>query len=156
MRYTGLLYVPVLLLVLTGLVSVPVQAREGRNMALVLITASDYPLEKLSASEVRRLFINEPVVLKQQKITPLINTSDELQYEIFLQKVVYMSERYYERMLISKTFRRGRARPERFSDNNELVNALVSISGSVSVMWRETAEKEKRIRIVQTLWKKQH
>jgi hypothetical protein len=144
------------LLVVIQLVSLPTFAHEGQYQALVLVTASDSEIEKLQPRMFRKLFLNVPVTSVDQPLIPLINTSDDLLYEIFLQKVVYMSERHYERMLISKTFRTGRPRPARFSDNAELVTALNSISGAVSVMWRKIAEKEKAIRIVQTLWEDRH
>jgi hypothetical protein len=155
MRHRGSLNV-LMLLVVIQLIPLPVFAHEGQNQALVLVAASDSQIEKLQPRLFRKLFLDVPVTSNNQPLIPLINTSDDLLYEIFLQKVVYMSERHYERMLISRTFRTGRPRPARFSDNSELVKALNSTPGSVSVMWRKIAEEEKAVRIVQTLWEDRH
>jgi len=146
----------VILLIIIKLISLPVSAHEDRHQTLVLVTASDSLVKKLRPGLFRKLFLAVPVASNNQALTPLINISDDLLYEVFLQKVVYMSKRHYERMLVSKTFRTGRPRPARFSDNIELVKALNSISGSVSVMWQKDAENEKFIRIVQTLWEERH
>lgn len=144
------------LLFVIQLMSLPSFAHENKYQALVLVTANDSKIEKLQPRLLRKLFLDIPVTSNNQLLVPLINNSDDMLYEIFLQKVIYMSERHYERMLISKTFRTGRPRPARFSDNAELVKALKSIPGSFSVMWHQTAEKEKAIRIVQTLWEDRH
>ena len=146
----------VVLLIIIKMISVSVFAHKNRYQALVLVTANDSQIETLQPDLFRKLFLAVPVVLNNQKLIPLINTSDDLLYEVFLQKVVYMSERYYERMLISKTFRTGRLRPARYSNNTKLVKALKSIPGSISFMWSTTAEKEKYIRIVQVIWEERH
>ncbi len=105
-----------LLLVITLLMPVQAFALESHNQALVLVlvTARSNQIEKLQPRQFRKLFLDVPVFSNNEQLIPLINTSDKLLYEIFLQKVVYMSVRNYERMLISNTFRTGRPRPEMF------------------------------------------
>jgi len=146
----------VILLLIIKLITTSVFAGEERHQTLVLVVANDSLIKKLRPGLFRKLFLAVPVASNDQALVPLINTSDDFLYEVFLQKVVYMSKRHYERMLISKTFRTGRPRPARFSDNTELVKALNSTPGSVSVMWKRTARQEKSIRIVQVLWEERH
>ncbi|VAW60680.1 hypothetical protein MNBD_GAMMA09-1403 [hydrothermal vent metagenome] len=144
------------LLLIINFAATPALAHESRYPALVLVTAGAQPVKRLSPTQFRKLFLNLPVVSGKQQLVPLIYTSDRFLYEIFLQKVIYMSERNYERMLVSKTFRTGRPRPGKFSSREKLVKALLSTPGSISFMWRDTAEKEKQLRIIQTLWEEKH
>ncbi len=149
-------FVNILILLLIQLIPVPASAYENRHQVLVLVTSANSQIDKLQPRLFRKLFLVVPVTVNNQPLVPLINDSDELLYAVFLQKVVYMSERHYKHMLISKTFRTGRPRPARFSDNSKLVKALNSIPGSVSVMWRKTAEQENSVRILQVLWESRH
>ncbi len=145
-----------LLLLIIYFTAMPAFAHENRYQALVLVTANTTLMDKLSPTQFRKLFLNLPIISTGQALRPLLNTSDSFLYEIFLQKVVYMSERNYARMLISRTFRNGHPRPEKFSAQAKLVKALISTPASVSFMWRNAAEKEQQLRIVQKLWEEQH
>ena len=144
------------LLISLNLLTTVAIAHENRSQTLVLVTASNSPVNKLPPGQFRKLFLDVPVKSNGQLLVPLINMSDDLLYEIFLQKVVYMSKRHYERMLISKTFRTGRPRPARFDNNEELVKALKTIPGAVSIMWEKTARKNREIKIVQVIWEERH
>jgi len=145
-----------LILLIIILISSPVSAHKNNHQKLVLVTANHNQINTLQNSQVRKLFLNIPIINNNKQLIPLINNSDELLYEIFLQKIAYMSERNYERLLIAKTFRTGRPRPERYSDNNKLIKALKNTSNSVSIMWEDIAKKQTEIRIVQTLWEDRH
>ncbi len=138
-----------LLLLLSG---TSLLAKPPRNVTLVLVSATDLG-SKLTPNQLRRVFLGIPVTVNGEIIKALRNTSDPLLNEIFLQKVVYMSERRYKRQLISQTFRTGQTRPPYFEVEDNLVEALKSVSGSVSVMWARDAEKNSDLHIIQVLWK---
>lgn len=141
-----------ILFIIINLMIAPVYAHNSSHPTLVLVSSTHSSIEQLKPSLVRKIFLNFHTSFNNQHLIPLINSSNELLYEIFLQKVVYMSERNYDRYLIAKTFRSGIPRPEKFSSTKTLISALQSISGSVSVMWKKNAIDEKNIRIIQVLW----
>jgi hypothetical protein len=63
-----------------------------------------------------------------------------------------MSERSYERRLLSLTLKSGRPRPEEFTDQDELVRALRKYPYSISYMWRSDAERSIGIKVIKLLW----
>lgn len=152
-RKTPLLFI---IFIISQLMTIPLYAHNKKTKTLVLVSSIDNPVKPLKPAVFRKLFLNEPVIINNKKIRPILNTSDKLLYEIFLQKVVYMSQRHYERTLISKAFRTGRPRSPRFSNIKELLNELKSTPGSVSFMWLNSIEKEKNIYVIQTLWVERH
>lgn len=121
-----------------------------RRMVLVSSAQSDIPT--LSALELRHLFLGMPIVKNGRKLQPLRNNTDPVLYEVFLQKIVFLSARNYEHHLLSQVFRLGGQRPPLYADINELVNALKSRPGSVSYMWADTAQTQADIRIIEDLW----
>jgi len=128
-------------------------ADEPREVTLVLVSAGDLGGSQLTPNQLRRVFLGIPLSVGGQHIRALRNTSDPLLNEIFLQKVVYMSERRYQRQLVSLTFRTGRVRPPRFDRRDALVRALKSTPGSVSVMWERDARAVPDLHVIQVLWK---
>jgi len=139
-----------LLLLLSGM-SLP--ADEPNEATLVLVSAADLGDGQLTPNQLRRVFLGIPVSIDGEAIRALRNTSDPLLIEIFLQKVVYMSKHRYKRQLVSQTFRTGQMRPPNFNEHDDLVQALKSIPGSVTVMWERDAKKDPALHIIQTLWK---
>jgi len=119
---------------------------------LVLVTGEATPALELNNKEVRWLFMGLPVVKNDKNIKPLLNASNALVYEVFLQKVIYMSGQNYERRLLAKVFRRGGRRPVTYQNLNRLLQALQTNPNAVSFMWQEIAEKHTNIKIVSTLW----
>lgn len=135
------------------LVVAPLPADKLREVALVLVSGTDLGGGQLTPNQLRRVFLGIPLSVNGQDIRALRNTSDPLLNEVFLQKVVYMSARRYERQLVSQTFRTGQIRPPRFDARSDLVQGLKSIPGSVSVMWERGARKDTDLHIIQVLWK---
>ena len=123
------------------------------EVALVLVAGSKTRISRLSAHELRRVFLGLPVQVDGQNVRALLNTSDPLLTEIFLQKVVFMSARHYNRQLLSQTFRTGRRRPPRFKNREALVEALQSNRGAVAVIWEREAKEYDTIKIIQPIWR---
>jgi len=131
----------------------PLPADEPREATLVLVSGTGPGDGELTPNQLRRVFLGIPVSVDGKNIRALRNTSDPLLNEVFLQKVVYMSERRYKRQLVAQTFRTGQMRPPVFKTDEELVQALKSITGSVSVMWERDARKDGSLHVIQVLWK---
>lgn len=120
---------------------------------LVLVTAHAAPIAPLPPAEVRRLFLGVAQPRDGLLLMPVHNVSDSLLYEVFLQKVVYMSARNYERVVIAQVFRAGGQRPLRYDNKAALVAALQRNPGTVTYMWAHDARRIPGIRVVQDLWR---
>jgi hypothetical protein len=138
--------------VILTVVGVAAASSAAVERALVLVTGANSSLDALSPPEIRRLYLGAVVVKDGRQLEPLRNLSDETLQEVFLQRVVYMSERAYERQLLSKVFRLGGKRPEAFYDREELIRALRTDPNTVSYMWLDAAHRDSRVKVVTELW----
>ena len=121
------------------------------HRTLVLVSGTDSNVDRLSSDEVLFLFMDAPVVKNGLRLQPVLNETDRLLREVFLQKVMFMSWRHYQRRLVSQAFSHGWPRPDTVSSLDELVYKLQHEPGTVTYMWKKTAEAQK-IKIVQVLW----
>ncbi len=137
-------------LLLLGSAGDAVAAEERR---LVLVVVADSTITPLDHTEIRKAFIGITVVKGKQRIEPLINVSDALLYQVFLQKNIFMSARHYERLLLARVFRSGGRHPARYSDHGSLVGALKARPGAITYMWATTAEATPGIKELQELWR---
>ena len=71
---------------------------------LVLASSKTSTVPALTIQDTRKLFLGLPLAKNGETIVPVLNTSDALLYEVFLQKVTYMSSSAYETQLISTVF----------------------------------------------------
>lgn len=117
---------------------------------LVLVSASSMPI--FTPRELRRFYLGAPVTKKGRQLTPIRNESDELLYEVFLQKVISMSESRYERFLIKRVYRGAGSSPRSIKRAKKLTKFLLLRDNSISFMWKSDAEKIPGIKIIQPLW----
>jgi len=124
---------------------------ESRRLVLVTGTQQlDHTV--LSQREIRRVFLGQAVEKSGNHITALINDSDPLLYQVFLQKVVFMSANAYERHLLSTVFRMGGTRPATYMNIPSLVSALRGQTGTISYMWEKSARVTPGVIIIGELW----
>lgn len=137
-------------MLLPGLPGTLARAAEIRELVLVSSNTTDIKPQSLAA--VRRTFLG---IQNSNTLNgkPIVNQSDPLLYQVFLQKVVYMSARHYERRLISNLFRSGDRRPPEIKDEQQLVVHLRQHRGTVSYMWANKARSSDGIKVVQVLWR---
>ena len=119
---------------------------------VVLVVGENSPIENLSSLECRKAYFGIVVRYDNQIIRPFRNSSDSQLSQIFLQSVVAMSERSYERRLFSLTLKSGRPRPKEFTDQDDLVRALREYPHSISYMWRSDVERSIGIKVIKLLW----
>lgn len=136
------------ILLISLLFSLPVFSKE-----LVLVGATVANYAALSPFEVRKIFLGYPIRRDNNLLVAIINKSDETNYQIFLQKVVHLSARNYERRLMSKTFRTGTPTVLEVDNLPALKKKLLSNAFNVSVMWVEDVESQSDLKVIQTLWK---
>jgi len=136
------------LIFLLSMICVNGFAAGHQKHTIVLVSNQNLDVGELAPIEVRKLFLGVPVVVNGQQLNPLRNSTDPLLTEIFLQKVDFMSERSYERTLLSRIYRLGGTRPEIFIDKSKLVKQLNSSPGSLTYMWAEDAVGLKSLGVI--------
>lgn len=122
---------------------------------LVLATSVNSSVPALTTQEARKLFMGIPLEKDGAHPIPLLNTSDALTYEVFLQKVAFMSASVYESQTLSVVFRLGGKRPDSYSDLAALVQALQQNPGTVTYLWEEQVKANQGIKTVNVLWQGQ-
>jgi hypothetical protein len=119
---------------------------------LVLATSTNSAIPALTTQEARKLFMGVPLEKDGAHPIPLLNTSDALTYEVFLQKVAFMSASVYESQTLSVVFRLGGKRPDSYSDLPTLVQTLQQNPGTVTYLWEEQVKANQGIKTVNVLW----
>lgn len=132
------------------IVSTTANASEARYMVLVSAAVSNVP--QLMPNEVRKLFLGVELVKDGQRIEPLLNATEPLLNEVFLQKIIFMSAENYQRQLNARIAATGDPRPQEYSDRWQLISALRNRRGSVSFMWNKDVRAQTGLKVIQELW----
>ncbi len=119
---------------------------------LVLVVSSESEIESLSKLDVRKAYLAVPVEYAGRPLRAQRMGSDERLNRIFLQAVVGMSRRSYERRLLSMALKFGNPRPPVQPDSESLLNALRVNPMAIAYMWRVDADREPDVKIVRVLW----
>lgn len=122
------------------------------DSALVLVTSSDSPITEISALEIRKAYLGIRVEIDGQPLRPVRLNGDTHLNEVFMQSVIAMSERSYERRLLSLTLKFGQPRPEQASNPAELAEMLDEKPNTIGYMWQDDADSDSRVKIVRVLW----
>ena len=128
----------------------PLKADTQRE--LVIINSVDSPVTSISLNEFRKLFLGATVVKEHIRLKPIQNISDPEIEKIFLQKVVFMSKRNYERRILSSVFRHGGERPSVYSDMSELISELSKSTNVLSYAWSDQVQNNDQIKAIGILW----
>jgi len=129
-----------------------VSTAQSTQRSLLLVSGSDSQLDALTHAEVRKVFLGVPVTKDQVRLRPLLNFTDPLATNIFLQQIVFMSERKYKRQLLSRVFRLGDRRPREYDDIDLLVEDLRTTTGSLTFMWSDQFESYTGLKSLGALW----
>ena len=122
------------------------------ELNLVLVAAKRSSISQMSPEEVRRLYLGIPVVSGGQPVKPLINATDSLLREIFMQQVLFMSTDAYQRQILSRTYRTGATPFPVYTDMPKLIEALRADTNAVTYMLRATAIASPGVKVVVELW----
>jgi hypothetical protein len=134
------------------LIGTPSLAAGENNRHLVLVTDSTTGISSLSTSEIHKLFLGLPIEKAGRPLEAAINHSDPFLYEIFLQKIVYMSSISYDRHLLSNVIQLGGRRPQIFNNTQSLINALKNKPGTISVLWENDIQTTSDLTIIGEIW----
>ncbi|MEJ2553316.1 MAG: hypothetical protein P8164_03795 [Gammaproteobacteria bacterium] len=127
-------------------------AASATSRHLVLVTDAATGVTSLSTSEIHKLFLGLPVEKDGHPLEAAINHSDPFLYEIFLQKIVYMSSISYDRHLLANVIQLGGRRPQIFNDTQSLITALEQRPGTVSVLWDSDLKNASELTIIGEVW----
>lgn len=136
--------IAILLAAVVLLATAMVHADEQR---IVIITSAGSSIKAISAKEVRRAYLGAIIVQNGVEIKPLLNQTDNLAGEVFLQKVLFMSAEAYERQLLALAFRGG-STPKAYQIRDDLLSALQNDNSSITFMLFGTAITTPGIRII--------
>ena len=129
-----------------------ISTAQTTQRSLLLVCSDNGKLESLSHADVRKLFLGVRIFNDQVRLKPMLNSTDSLIMEVFLQQVVFMSKRQYERQALSRVFRLGDQRPPVYDNIDVLVEDLLNTPGSVSYMWSEQFENQTGLKSLGVLW----
>lgn len=130
------------------MISLNVIAEEKK---LLLVANQTAPFNSLRLAQIRNIFLGTTVRVSDLELKPIINKTDLHLYQVFLQKVAYMSARSYERRLIGRVFRQGGVRPTVVETESELKNALQA-NNKVTFIWANDLSRFNDIKIIAQLW----
>ena len=125
-------------------------AAEARYLVLVSGAMSNVP--QLTPTEVRKLFLGVKLIKDGQRIEPLLNATEPLLNEVFLQKIIFMSADNYQRQLNARIAATGDPRPQEYFDRWQLISALRTRRGSVTFMWNKDVRVQAGLKVIQELW----
>lgn len=142
----------IVVLILILCLPLPVRASDNGARSLHFVCSVDSSLASLSHADARKLFMGTPMFSNSTRILPVLNTSDPLVTEVFLQKIIFMSKRDYERQLVSRVYRLGGVRPSEISVLADLILALQTNAGAVSYMWSDQISSHDGIKSLGMIW----
>lgn len=120
---------------------------------LVLVAANNTEVKEMSPDEVRRLYIGVPIEVDGHFIDPLINATDNLVQEIFMQQVLFMSTEIYMRRNVVFSYRKGEIPSQLYSNLPSLIAVLKTNRYAVTYMLRSIAVTIPELKIITELWR---
>lgn len=120
----------------------------------VLVVREDSPVASIDPLDIRKLYLGFSVrTVGSVPLRAATNRSGKALFDIFLQDVMAMSEKSYDRRLLTLTLQSGRRRPDVFTNIDELVGALQNDPNLVTFMWLEDFEKVRSLKVLRVIWK---
>jgi hypothetical protein len=120
--------------------------------AVVLVVSVASPVERLDSIEVRKLFLDYPVIVVNRSLHPVDNFSDPELREAFLQNVVAMTQWAYDQRILSQVNNQGRPLPRELKSLDTVLRALEADPLAVSFAWLKDVAGNPKLRIVRVLW----
>jgi len=124
----------------------------AEELRLLLITKENFKPLVFDKNELRRLFLGVPVYRNGKALQPLINKSEDLCYQVFLQSTLGMSQKRYERSLVSGVYRQGAKTPEIYTNFKKLLGDLNKKENAISFYYDHGQPIDKSLNIVQEIW----
>ena len=139
-------------LILVIVSTLAMQSVWAEDRAVVLVAAVDSPLQSLSMLTIRKVYLGIPVVQGGEYIRAVRRRDDARLNEIFMQVVVAMSDRSYERRLLSLTLKFAAPRPIEVDSLDALTDIITADAARIGYMWEHEAKADARLKILRVLW----
>ena len=123
----------------------------GTPIRLVVVTSADSRIGPLTRPMIRKIYLGSSAGIASQPIHPLINQSNRLLYEMFLQKVLFMSKETYERHMRHSKFAAGTLLPVSYRSEARLLKHLNAHPDSISYVPDHVAAQWPAMRVVARL-----
>jgi hypothetical protein len=120
--------------------------------AVVLVVNGASPVEHLDSIEVRKLFLDFPVIVGNRLLHPVDNFSDPELRDAFLQNVVAMTQWAYDQRILSQVINEGRPLPLELESLDAVLRTLEADPQAVSFAWLKDVAGNPKLRIVRVLW----
>ena len=137
-----------LLVLLTCVLTSSAQAERS----VVLVTGENCAMKSISMLDVRKAYLGISVSYEGQHVRAFRLNNDEELNRVFFQTVVAMSERSYDRRLLSMLLKYGTPRPEEVQDLAALVVALSDSSCGIAYVWSDDIQPTNGLRNIRLLW----
>ena len=124
---------------------------ENPPLQLVMVTSAHSRIEALSRLMLRKIYLGLPSGVSSQSIHPLINQSNWMLHEVFLQKVLFMSKKAYERHLRHTKFSSNTVLPVAYRSEARLIEYLNAHPDSITFLTEQTAAQLPSVRVVTRL-----
>lgn len=124
---------------------------EDKPLRLVIVTSVHSHIKVLSSPVLRKIYLGSAATVGSQSIQPLINKSNRLLAEMFLQKVLFMSQNTYERHLRHTQFPVGTVLPVTYRSEAKLIEYLNLHPNSITCLTEQAAAKRPSLRVVMRL-----
>ncbi|MBL4743442.1 MAG: hypothetical protein JKX87_02215 [Cycloclasticus sp.] len=143
------LYAVLMLLVFLA----PTTAISGEDTLVAMVTSnlSLTDNKTLDIKAIRKLYLGFKSAAQQKPVEVVVNVSDEQLYQSFLQRVMYMSAKKFQRISVAKFFRHGGKLIQNIDNTNELAEKLSSNSNVVSFIWAKDLKRYKHLKVIKIL-----
>ena len=125
-------------------------ARAERSV--VLVTHEGCAMETISMLDIRKAYFGIAVSYQGRLVRAFRLNSDVDLNRVFFQTVVAMSEKSYERRLLSMLLKYGTPRPPEFEDVAALAAALRRSDCGIAYLWLDDVTSKKNLRSIRLLW----
>ncbi len=138
--------------ILVALMSCLLPSLAQADRVMVLITNQSCPLTEISTLDMRKAYMGVAVTIEGYPIRAFRLNNDELLSNAFFQYVVAMSEKTYERRLLSMLLKYGTPRPTEFDDLDGLTVALGKSNCGLGYTWITDAAEQDGVKVLKLLW----
>lgn len=125
---------------------------EEEKRELVLIASGNSKHNEFTLHELRKIFLGHAVKKNNVLVQGIRNISNDSVYQVFLQKLMHLSARNYEKRILLKTFRTGVRPVLTIKTLGELDVALNGNSNKISYIWSDEVLQLTDIKIIQSIW----
>ena len=112
---------------------------------LVIIANKDYPLNSVSASVVKNIYLGEKTAEGGVKIKPM-EQRDEAIKKRFIEKIMGSSVDGYKAYWIKKFFQEGVTPPTAKGTPSEIIQAISQTSGAIGYVWEDDLKDDSGVK----------